>query len=82
MKTTRQIFLFLLPLFLIACSAPAYEGMVHYESALSRADSLVRSGVADSAQAVHLLSDLHREYLRLDGGLERLAFPQQHPFQR
>lgn len=65
MKTTRQIFLFLLPLFLIACSAPAYEGMVHYESALSRADSLVRSGVADSAQAVHLLSDLHREYLRV-----------------
>lgn len=65
MKTTRCIFLFLLPLFLIACSAPAYEEVVRYESALSRADSLASSGVADSVQTVRLLSDLHREYLRV-----------------
>lgn len=65
MKTTRHLFLLMLLLFLTACSAPAYEGMACYESALSRADSLARSGVADSVQTVRLLSDLHREYVRV-----------------
>lgn len=60
---------FILPLFLLwgitACSAPADKDMLEYEHSLTHADSLVRSGVADSARTVRLLSGLHREYARV-----------------
>lgn len=71
----------LLPLFLLlcltACSVPADKSMLAYEQSLSRADSLVQSGAADSAQAARLLADLHQEYTQVkessDGKLLRLA---------
>lgn len=48
---------------LVACSpVPADKSMVAYEQALSRADSLVQSGAADSAQAARLFAELHQEY--------------------
>lgn len=60
---------FILPLFLLwgitACSAPADKDMLEYEHSLAHADSLVQSGVADSARTVRLLSGLHREYARV-----------------
>lgn len=60
---------FILPLFLLwgitACSAPADKDMLEYEYSLAHADSLVQSGVADSARTVRLLSGLHREYARV-----------------
>lgn len=72
----------LLPLFLLLCLAacspvPANKSMLAYEQSLSRADSLVQSGAADSAQAARLLADLHQEYTQVkessDGKLLRLA---------
>ena len=60
---------FILPLFLLggitACSAPADKDMLEYEHSLAHADSLVQSGVADSARTARLLSGLHREYARV-----------------
>lgn len=47
---------------LTACSKPSGKTLMDYEQSLVCADSLVRSGVADSAQAVRLISGLHREY--------------------
>lgn len=68
----------LILLCLTACSpVPADKSMLAYEQALSRADSLVQSGAADSTQAARLLADLHQEYTQVkessDGKLLRLA---------
>ena len=67
MKTLYP-FLFLFFLCLTACSVPADKNMQHYEQSLCRADSLARSGIADSTHAVRLLSDLHREYNQVKEG--------------
>lgn len=50
---------------LAACSAPADKNILGYEQSLIRADSLAQSGVADSASAVRLLSELHYEYTQV-----------------
>lgn len=50
---------------LAACSAPADKNILGYEQSLIRADSLAQSGVADSASAVRLLSELHHEYTQV-----------------
>lgn len=50
---------------LAACSAPADKNILGYEQSLVRADSLAQSGMADSASAVRLLSDLRHEYTRV-----------------
>ena len=47
---------------LTACSKPSGKTLMNYEQSLVRADSLVQTGIVDSAQAVRLISDLHREY--------------------
>ena len=62
MKHTFLFFLLILLLGLTACSKPSGKTLMDYEQSLVYADSLVRSGVADSAQAVRLISGLHREY--------------------
>ena len=62
MKHTFLFFLLILLLGLTACSKPSGKTLMDYEQSLVCADSLVRSGVADSAQAVRLISGLHREY--------------------
>lgn len=74
----KLLFSLFLLLCLTACSpVPADKSMLAYEQALSRADSLVQSGAADSAQAARLLADLHQEYTQVkessDGKLLRLA---------
>lgn len=61
----------ILLLILTACSSPANPTLLNYEQSLVRADSLANAGAADSAHAVRLLADLHREYDRvkeLSGG--------------
>ncbi|WP_294610479.1 hypothetical protein [uncultured Bacteroides sp.] len=61
----------ILLLILTACSSPANPILLNYEQSLVRADSLANAGAADSAHAVRLLADLHREYDRvkeLSGG--------------
>lgn len=61
----KHIPFFLLPVLLVgltACSKPSGKTLMDYEQSLVRADSLVQFGAADSAQAVRLISDLHREY--------------------
>lgn len=50
---------------LAACSAPADKNILGYEQSLIHADSLAQSGVADSASAVRLLSELHHEYTQV-----------------
>ena len=62
MKHTFLFFLLILLLGLTACSKPSGKTLMDYEQSLVCADSLVRSGVADSAQAVRLIAGLHREY--------------------
>ena len=63
MTTIVRLFSLILLLGLTAaCSSPATKALSDYERSLCRADSLVRSGTADSARVVHLLSDLHHEY--------------------
>ena len=62
MTTIIRLFFLTLLLGLTACSSPANKTLSDYEQSLCRADSLVRSGTADSARIVHLLSDLHHEY--------------------
>ena len=63
--TVVRLFLFFLLFMLAACSAPADKHLLHYEQSLCRADSLTRSGIADSACTARLLSDLHREYTQV-----------------
>ena len=60
--TSPFLLLTLLLLGLTACSNPSAKTLMNYEQSLVHADSLVQSGAADSAQAVRLISDLHREY--------------------
>lgn len=76
MKTIRLFFFSLLILTLTACSSPANPTLLNYEQSLCQADSLARTGIADSATAVHLLSRLHSEYNEVkqhsDGKLVRL----------
>lgn len=62
MKLTRLFFFLLFILVLAACSSPAEPTLLDYEQSLCHADSLVKTGAADSTLAVHLLADLHREY--------------------
>lgn len=63
MTTIIRLFFLILLLGLTAsCSNPANKALSDYEQSLCRADSLVRSGTADSARVVHMLSDLHHEY--------------------
>lgn len=62
MKHAYLLLLLLLLLGLTACSKPSGKTLMNYEQSLVRADSLVQSGAADSAQAVRLISGLHREY--------------------
>lgn len=62
MKHTSLFLLLTLLLGLTACSKPTDRTLMNYEQSLVRADSLIQSGAADSAQAVRLISDLHREY--------------------
>ena len=57
-----HLFLLILLLGLAACSSPADKTLLDYEQSLCRADSLANTGIADSASAVHLLSELHNEY--------------------
>lgn len=61
MKTLRFVYLFLIILLLAGCSKPAESLMQPYEHALIEADSLARSGAADSASAVRLIAHLHTE---------------------
>lgn len=72
----RFLLLLAFCLLLTACSKPADKRLVAYEQSLVRADSLAQSGAVDSAVAVRLLSDLHREYVQVkeqnDGGLIRI----------
>ncbi|MGN0048282.1 MAG: helix-turn-helix transcriptional regulator [Bacteroides sp.] len=79
MKTLRFVYLFLIILLLTGCSNPAKSLMQPYEHALIEADSLARSGAADSASAVRLIAHLHTEYKRAqtesDGHLVRIAPP-------
>ena len=67
MKSGYMLFFlsFLFLLGLTACTAPVSKTMLDYEQSLVRADSLANIGAADSAHAVRLLADLHREYDRI-----------------
>ena len=62
MKPMHAFFLLVFLLGVTACSAPANPTLLNYEQSLVRADSLANTGAADSAHAVRLLADLHREY--------------------
>lgn len=71
MKPMHFLFSLFFLLILTACSSPANPTLLNYEQSLVRADSLANIGAADSAHAVRLLADLHREYDRvkeLSGG--------------
>lgn len=76
MKNIRLFFFSLLILVLASCSRPADPTLLNYEQSLCQADSLARTGIADSATAVQLLSRLHAEYNEVkqhsDGKLVRL----------